>query len=269
MPENGPTQDPWVTSTATQGDWLFQKRYIERLMDHNALTAAHPDDTLILAGPPRAIVSGPEVPLSKMLPIGMVQQMQVTQTKPTTPMQAIGSGRLFFVSGKAQIAASIARLFVNGRNLLRALYTNVVQAGIDVSKFDDIGAYGKNNQFFANLDSELFLIPFGMAVLFRDKIHDEIGAFYMELCMINTWAIAVGAGQNMILENVNLMCDRLRPISTNSIGQSSEYGDMYNPTTPNAASPLYQAIFSNEKANPYPTGAGGADGPYGNTENGI
>jgi len=244
------TQDPWVTKTATQGEWLFQKRYIERLMDHNALTAAHPDDTLILAGPPRAITSASVNPLSKMLPIGMVQQMQVTQSKPTTPMQAIGSGRLFFVSGKAQIAASIARLFVNGRNLLRALYTNVVQAGIDVSKFDDVAAVSNNNQFFANLDSELFLIPFGMAVLFRDKIHDEIGAFYMELCMINTWAIAVGAGQNMILENVNLMCDRLRPISTDGLGSSSEA------PTPSA---LYGAIFGDSTTNPNPAGANGQD----------
>ena len=258
------TQDPWVTQSATTGDWMFQKRYIERLMDHNALTAAHPDDTLILAGPPRAIVGSEKVPLSKMLPIGMVQQMQVTQTKPTTPMQAIGSGRIFFVSGKAQIAASIARLFVNGRNLLRALYTNVVQAGIDVSKFDDIAAVGQNNQFFANLDSELFLVPFGMAVLFRDKIHDEIGAFYMELCMINTWAIAVGAGQNMILENVNLMCDRLRPISTNGIGNTA-IPTSYNPRTPRPSN-LYKAIFSNKDANPNPAGANGADGPYGNSE---
>jgi len=250
MSDNAPIQDPWVTSGAASEEWMFQKRYIERLMDHNALTAAHPDDTLILAGPPRAITKKGLVPLAKMLPIGMVQQMQVTQTKPTTPMQAIGSGRLFFVSGKAQIAASIARLFVNGRNLLRVLYTNVVQAGIDVSRFDDIAAVGKGNQFFANLDSELFLIPFGMAVLFRDKIHDELGAFYMELCMINTWAIAVGAGQNMILENVNLMCDRLRPISTRGLGKTNEYASgTYTPAEDGVAEQggkLYDAIFDDE-----------------------
>ena len=222
-----PTQEPWVTQEATSGDWKFQQRYIERLMDHNALTAAHPDDTLILAGRPRVLLGGEGKAniLDGMLPIGMVQQMQVTQTKPTTPMQAIGSGRLFFVSGKSQVAASIARLFVNGRNLLRALYTNVVQANLDVSKFDDIAAVEKGSQFFANLDSELFMIPFGMAVFFRDKIHDEVGAFYLELCMINTWAIAIGAGQNMILENVNIMCDRLKPISVAGLGgiPSAEY----------------------------------------------
>lgn len=264
MAANNITQDPWVTSTAAQGEWLFQKRYIERLMDHNALTAAHPDDTLILAGPPRAIMSSSSNLLEKMLPIGMVQQMQITQSKPTTPMQAIGSGRLFFVSGKAQIAASIARLFVNGRNLLRALYTNVVQAGVDVSKFDDNAAVGGKNQFFANLDSELFLIPFGLAVLFRDKIHNEIGAFYMELCMINTWAIAVGAGQNMILENVNLMCDRLRPISTHGLGYHSDYTrETYDPRQP-VPSKLYQAIFGDSGVNP--ERAGPDSDVYGNTE---
>ena len=44
---------PGVVTTVS--DWKFQNSYIERLMDHSALTTAHPDDTLILAGPPRLI----------------------------------------------------------------------------------------------------------------------------------------------------------------------------------------------------------------------
>ena len=246
-----PTQEPWVTDTADPNSWLFQKRYIERLMDHSALTAAHPDDTLILAGPPRMASSENSNFLKKMLPIGMVQQMQITQTKPTTPMQAIGSGRLFFVNGKAQTAASIARLFVNGRNLLRALYTNVVQAGIDVSKFDDAASFADasspgGNQFYVNLDSELFLIPFGMAVFFRDKVHDEIGAFYIELCMLSTWAIAIGAGQNMILENVNLMADRIKPISTMGMG--------VRPSGYPTEGTVYTSIFGSSTTQPNPMG---------------
>jgi len=243
---------PFATTKADQQSWAFQQSYIERLMDHSALTSAHPDDTLVLAGPPRMVA--PNDPTgatftSKLLPLGMVQQMQVAQNKPTTPMQAIGTGRLFFVSGKAQGTASIARLFVNGRNLLRALYTNAVQCGIDPTKFDDEASYkdgtstgGKSNvgKFFANLDSELFLIPFGLAVFFRDKIHDEVGAFYLELCMLSTWAIAIGAGQTMILENVTMMFDRLRPYNSGNIGLSAT--DNYDPQSP-ADSTLFKTIF--------------------------
>jgi len=241
---------PYPNVTRDETSWAFQKSYIERLMDHSALTSAHPDDTLVLAGPPRMLApKGSKTLTDALLPLGMVQQMQVAQNKPTTPMQAIGSGRLFFVSGKAQGTASIARLFVNGRNLLRALYTNAVQSGIDPTKFDDEAAYnsgapsGHVNKFFANLDSEMFLIPFGLAVFFRDKIHDEVAAFYLELCQLSTWAIAIGAGQTMILENVTMMFDRLRPWTAGAYGQASDTTN-YNPD-PQAAndSALFQTIF--------------------------
>lgn len=234
--------NPTVVKDTTS--WSFQQSYVERLMDHSALSSAHPDDTLILAGPPRWVSqqAGDDLQIyDKLLPVGMIQTMQVTQQKPTTPMQAIGSGRSFFVSGKAMGNASVARLFVNGRNLLRVLYTNALQSGIDVTLFDDPAAWQHNtSKFYANLDSELFLIPFGIAVFFRDKVHDEIGAFYLELCQINSWAIAVSAGQNMVMENVNMMFDRLVPISTRGSGLTDSAN--YNPQAP-SNSTLFQTIF--------------------------
>ena len=33
--------------------WNSQKNNVERLMDNASYTSAHPDDTLVLAGPPR------------------------------------------------------------------------------------------------------------------------------------------------------------------------------------------------------------------------
>ena len=230
---------PTVTTKVDNPTWLFQQSYIERLMDHAAVSSAHPDNTLVMAGPARFQKNpdpGDATVFDDMLPIGMVQNINVTQTKPTQPLMAVGSGRMFFVSGKAQGTAAIARLFVNGRNLLRVLYTNVVRSGIQVSEFDDRAAVkqvnGVQSQFFANLDSELFLIPFGMGLIFRNKVHQSIGAFYLELCMINNWTINFSAGQNLILENVNLLFDRLVPIELGDVGSpaGSEYpfGDTGN-----------------------------------------
>jgi len=255
---------PNAVTNAT--DWKFQNSYIERLMDHAALTAAHPDDTLILAGPPRFYQQGKKITFEEMLPIGMVQQMQVTMQKPTVPAMAIGSGRGFYLSGKAQGTASIARLFVNGRNLLRALMSNAIVAGIDVTKFDDIAGAVADAKFFTNLDSELFLIPFGMAVLFRDKVHNDLGAFYMELCMINTWSIAVGAGQNMIMENVNMLFDRALPITAAGAGAASANNKDYYPPNAPEDSKLFDAIFGG-RAEDLPPAVGGEDtvanDPYG------
>ncbi len=194
--------------------WSFQESYVERIMDNAAYTAAHPDDTLVVAGPARraAVTDGGA---TNLMAIGMLQAAQFTQSKPTQPMMAIGSGRSFYVSGKAQTQWTMGRLFVNGRNLLRVLCHNAVKAGIDPTKFDDvvseIGGANTNLQFFINLDSEMFLIPFGLGAVFRDKTHGYCGGFYAELCMITSYAIGWNAGQNLILENVSGLADRLRP----------------------------------------------------------
>lgn len=228
--------------TQALNNWQFQKSHIERNLDNAAYEAAHPDDTLVCAGPARAADmdpanlganggsggvgntaagvadGGPDVPL---LPIGMVQQMSWTQQKPTQPLMAIGSGRSFFTSGKATTQWSAARLFVNGRNLLRVLYHNAVHLGVNAESFDDPAAFGANSKFFTNLDSELYYLPFGMACIFRNKAHDWLGAFYAELCMISSWSLSFAAGQNQILENVTGMADRLLPISLSEVSASA------------------------------------------------
>lgn len=207
--------------------WVFQQNHVERHMDNAAYEAAHPDDTLVLAGPPRkhslngsgASTGAAAGGVGSLLAIGMLQSVQFTQSKPTQPMMAIGSGRSFFVSGKAQTQWNIARLFVNGRNLLRVLYHNAIAAGVDVSKMDDQAATTRNSQYFINLDSELYYVPFGLAAFFRNKAHAVVGAFYCELSMINSYAIGMTAGQNMILENVSGMADRLMPFELSSVAR--------------------------------------------------
>jgi hypothetical protein len=191
-------------------------------MDNAALTSASPDDTLVLFGPARFTSSNGQGDdfASSLLACGMLQNFSYQATKPTQPLMAIGSGRQFFVSGKSQVNFNMARLFVNGRNLLRAMYTNAVQANLDVAAFDDPAASASyEEQFYINLDSELFLIPLGIAVLFRDKVHNSLGAFYMELAMINSHSISFASGSNYIMENISGVCDRVLPIYPSTFTQ--------------------------------------------------
>lgn len=207
-------------------NWAFQDNNVERLLDNAAFTSAHPDDTLVLAGPARfngATAAGAATFAESLLAIGMMQNFSASQQKPVTPVMAIGSGRQFFVAGKAQTSWNIQRLFVNGRNLLRVLQTQARQAGIDVSQFDDPAAVNPDDQYWVNLDSELFLIPFGLAVFFRDKIHGSVGAFYMELCMISSWQVGFSAGGNMIAEGVTGLADRILPIFPSQFNGTSNY----------------------------------------------
>lgn len=196
--------------------WSFQDHYVERVMDNSAYTAAHPDDTLVLAGPARKNTlkkASDTTGIGSLLAIGMLQAVQFTSTKPTQPMMAIGSGRSFYVSGKSQTQWTIGRLFVNGRNLLRALYHNARAANINVEDFDDAPARSVSSKYYINLDSELYLIPFGLACLIRDKSHGAVGGFYAELCMITSYAMGFNAGQNLMLENVTGLADRLLPFN--------------------------------------------------------
>jgi len=220
------TGNPAIGITKGIGNWKTQSHSVERFTDNAAYTSGHPDDTLVLAGPPRYLDSdqgdGGE-PWQSLLAIGMIQGFQFNSQKPTQPLQAIGSGRTYFVSGKSQTTWRIGRLFCNGRNLLRVLYHNAVAGGVKVQDFDDIPARDTNDIYYANLDSELYYVPFGIAAIFKDKIQDLIGAVYLELCMIQSYGIGFNAGQAMIMEDVNGMCDRVLPFRPTAISTNKEF----------------------------------------------
>ena len=214
-----------MTLGITKGvtSWKSQQNNVERHMDNAAYTSAHPDDTLVLAGPPRFsdVEQDDTEGFRSLLAIGMLNTIQVTSQKPTQPLAAIGSGRTFYVSGKSQTTWRLGRLFTNGRNLLRVLYHNAVAGGVPVEGFDDpvvpIDEGNVNTTFYTNLDSELYYVPFGLGVMFKDKVHDVLGAFYIELAMVNTYTLGFTAGQNMVMEDVGGLCDRLYPFAPTSV----------------------------------------------------
>ena len=207
-----------LTKRTGISEWNPQSDCIERIMDNAAYTSAHPDDTLVLVGPARFSALGTQqADTSSLLAVGMLQQMQVSQQRAVSPLQAIGSGRNYFLAGKPMVNFSIGRLFAKGPNLYKALYRNVMNdpkiAGFNPSEPATSKQYTEG---IFNMDSELFLVPFGIAVAFRDKSGGNLGSFYIESCMISSYAIGVAAGQNMVMENVNGSADRIFPIDLSS-----------------------------------------------------
>jgi|13_taG_2_1085334.scaffolds.fasta_scaffold00019_79 hypothetical protein len=194
--------------------WNPQGSCIERFMDNAAYTSAHPDDTLVLVGPARySSVNDNGGGTDKLTAIGMMQQMSVAQQRAVQPVQAIGSGRSYFLAGKPNVQLNIGRLFAKGPNLNRALYKNLINDE-NVTKFnpeEPASSQAYTDGVF-NLDSELFLIPFGLCVLFRDKSGGNLGSFYVESCMIQSYNIGIASGQNVVMENVTGLADRILPI---------------------------------------------------------
>lgn len=201
--------------TKSLATWSLQKNHVERILDSAPYDAAHPDDTLLLAGPARRSVAREDRSSPRtLMALGLFTAFGIQSTASVTPMMAIGSGRSYFLRGKSQSSWNIQRVMLNGRNLLRALYHNATEVGgLNPDKFDDPAAIegSPNSQFFINLDSELFYIPFGLAVIMRTKSRTLVASCYLELCMINSWGVQIGAGQAMIMEQVSGFCDRILP----------------------------------------------------------
>lgn len=227
--------NPALVSKVSQ--WGFYNYNIERLMDHAALTSAHPDNTLVFAGPPRW--SDPDNPensiIDELLPLGMLQQVGFNQAIGIVPGMAIGSARKFWLDGPSNNTVTLARLICNGRNLLRALMTNAIRMGIDPQKLDAKAANEQNSVFYINLDSELFKIPLGLGFVMKDKLHDWIGAVYLENGRIQTHGFGWASAQPMILENANLIFDNVEPIG-DVIGSATPYEENLS-TLADAAGP--------------------------------
>jgi hypothetical protein len=203
--------------------WQFQSHHVERVLDNAAYDAAHPDDTLLLAGPARRDLaqSAREVGAGQgsLLALGMFQMFSWNTTAPVQPLMAIGSGRSFYLRGKSQTQWQASRIMVNGRNLLRALYHSAQTADIDATAFDDPVINKRAEQFFTNLDSELYYIPIGLALIMRTKSHSEVAAMYFELCMIGSWSAQIQAGQALIAESITGLCDRVLPFNVSDSGE--------------------------------------------------
>ncbi|TXH14410.1 MAG: hypothetical protein E6R03_09305 [Hyphomicrobiaceae bacterium] len=212
-----------INAATSVDNWKFQDSYIERLMDNAAYTAAHPETTLVLAGPSR--FSQIKDPSTDLMPLGITTSFAYQIQKPTQMNMAIGSGRSFPTSGKSQIGVSLQRMMLNGRNLPRALYTHAVRNGLAYQNFDGPPvAKDREEQFFMDLDSELYYIPVGLCILFRSKAHDMIGGVYFELFMFNSLQVQVAVGQNNIFESGSGVADRALAVYPNALAGEEKSG---------------------------------------------
>jgi hypothetical protein len=201
--------------------WDFQNHSVERVTDNGSYDAAHPDDTLLLAGPARSEIANATANTGgrTLFSLGLFQSFNWTSTAPVQPMMAIGSGRSFYLRGKSQTQWQVSRILMNGKNLLRALYHNAVEAGVPVNEFDDPVSFTKTDLYFTNLDSELYYVPFGLGVIMRSKSHTLIGSIYFELCCIGTWGSGITAGQAIVVESVSGLSDRIMRFAPSDEGR--------------------------------------------------
>ena len=200
---------------------------------------------LICAGPPffsqLALGSG-DSDLSNTIvyPIGLTQNIALSQNKAISRIFEIGSDRSYFISGRSVGQLSLGRVVYHGPSLLRCLYayydtTNgdvdeykirplMETAGLGINPFSTEGADSVSaglhsvkippgyDNMFLNLASDLFSQPLGILLIFKDNEENNIATVYLDQCYVPQHSLAVDAQGLLIQESVGIQYEKMVPI---------------------------------------------------------
>jgi hypothetical protein len=239
-------------------NWNWQAEHVQTEIQNGEYVSS--ESTLVLAGPARlsmlsgqAVTEGGDVVSSanSLIPLGLLQNIAITQNRQLTRLFEIGSKRSYFVPGRLFANFSIGRIMFFGPSLLRLLYAlapvgasrrlgpfgQILGTAEDdsnggaatvtsIPKYDNLfpseqlkgvpgwgGTPGETNRdFFVNLASELFNVPFGLVLVFKDTRNRPYGAMFLEDCYIESHQMGVDANQVVIAESVTGQFDSVAPI---------------------------------------------------------
>jgi len=163
---------------------------------------------------------------TNLIPVGLVQNVQVSQNKQMQQLFEIGSRQPFFVPGRTIVQVGISRVLFDGPSLMRALYTkgddtavtfngseiasDAAQAELPTAPYGNTPATDGN--FFINLASKFFNAPTGLGFMLHDMENDAYGGFYLENCYFQTHSFSLAGQQTVLLENVGIRAGRIVPL---------------------------------------------------------
>lgn len=218
-----------ILSSADESTWDFYKKFVERASFSDSVS--HPDATLVLAGPALFEEIG-EIEddiedSDKLTPIGFVTDMTIGDQQVISRINEIGSRMPRFVVGDNDTRGNIRRGFFNGSTLAYALYQNSLKNTSAKTKdklYDPVltsGGSGSNEAFYKfGLWSDMFKIPFGLALCMRTIGNDYIASLYLEQVYIENYEKSITRGQAIIFEDMQWVCERIRTVKVKVAGSS-------------------------------------------------
>lgn len=200
--------------------------------------------TLIAAGPPRlAAIGGNAAAATSIgtrdwaLPIGLVQNFNLSHNRQFARFWELGSERSYFISGRTVAQVGFGRVLYHGPSLLRMMYsfyndslppTLVPTFGIDpsippqVANQHNVKIPPGFENIYLNLASDLFSQPCGILVYMKDSNENTLGAVYLEETYIPSHSIATDAQGVVIQEQVALQPERVVPVAVSAVALISE-----------------------------------------------
>lgn len=225
-------------------NWKFNTDHVQSNFVNGQFASA--ETTLVAAGPPRLQqASAGAGPTGTVYPIGLLENIGVSQSKQVQRIFEIGSSRSYFIPGRVVGSVSLGRVFYYGPSLLRVIYayykneSDGVLIGNEERSLLDVGTPNErrnpneelislnaissasthdvkmspgDDYFFINLASDMFNQPTGLAVYFKDSNNNLIGAMYLEDCMVQGHQMSVSSGNVLIMEGATMQFDRVVPI---------------------------------------------------------
>lgn len=224
-------------------DWSPYQNYVQYGLADGAY--AHGGFTMLAAGPPRLSDVGGAINLASslattagassnqiVLPVGIIQNFNLTQTRAFSRIFELGSERSYFLSGRTVGQIGLGRVYYHGASLLRILYAyfmDLVPGGVPVSPmYPNAASINTTNpheviippgyeNIYLNLASDLFSQPIGLMLYIRDSNLRTLGALYFESAFVPNHSWAVDSQGVMIQESVGVQYERIVPVAITDV----------------------------------------------------
>lgn len=252
-------------ATTSFNNWDFHNHHVQEELIGGEFVSA--ETTLVAAGPPRltditvgvgganddTIDTPAEGSSDVVFPIGVLENVGLSQSKQLQRIFEIGSGRSYFIPGRTIGSITLGRVVYHGPSLMKVLYAHYRQTQGDiqfmnVSKSAMLNVGGIEiphperslleletlqrqlhqvrqvpgyDDFWMNLASDVFNQPTGLCIYFRNQMDSTVGAIYLEECYIQGHQLSVSSGSVLIMEGASVQFDRLRPIRMRLQGGAS------------------------------------------------
>jgi hypothetical protein len=229
-------------------DWSPYTNYVQAGMTDGQYVNA--GFMLLAAGPPRIANIGGAASFAQalsgngqsanqiVLPIGVLQNFNVSHNRQFSRIFEIGSERSYFISGRTVGQLSLGRIYYHGASLLRILYAyyrDDIGPTLIPSMWPNAGAATQANphdviippgyeNIYINLASDLFAQPIGILMYIRDINQDALGAVYFEACYLPNHAMATDSQGVLLQENVGMQFERAVPVSISALTLISSSG---------------------------------------------
>ena len=231
---------------ASYTNWSPYKNYAQSggegpgMVDGKFISGAF---TGIFAGPPRlatvggalslgaAISASPGAAAQIVYPVGITQNINLSQNRQWSRIFELGTERSYFISGRTMGQLGLSRVLYHGPSMLRVLYAyyqDTLPETIVPAMFPNVGAAAMPNphdvvvapgyeNFYINLASDLFSQPIGIMMVVKDTNQDTYGAVYFESCVIPNHTFATDAQGVIVQENTAVQFERAIPIAVGSL----------------------------------------------------